>query len=564
MRLRYISVATFAAGIGMLSGCGDALSVSNRTQPDVALILSTADGIEGLFRSSFQQIHSATNGSSTSLTPALLTMAGESYATVANFGMAQRSAIPRTVIDNGRGNQTATENNRDFSLLQRYTRNASNGIRALDAFIESGGSLLGGPADNVRARAWGFFILGIGLGNVSLTYDQAGIPTPQMDGSEVPELAPYGDVNAAALAYLDSALAQLNLPDAAAISIPNDWFRTTGGAMSRADFIKLIHSYKARLRAGVARTPAERDAVNWSEVAADAAAGITEDVVLDLSSSAGVTNPWLSQALVNSTWSSVTPLYLGMADTSGAYRTWIAAPLEDLNAPARQVGGNPGAFFLFHTPDTRFPQGTTRAQQIAAWDDRVEVDGMPTTYFRARAPGDDTQGQVWGQSPYDIVRFYAYRANSSNGPWVLMDNTEIAMLRAEADMRLNPGSPTVALGLINESRVAHGLPAYPAGSTRETRAPNHPGGGSFSCVPQTPTGGNRVVECGTLWEAMKYEKRLETLYTGYAQWFVDSRGWGDLVIGTATMYPVPYQEMDARVLPFYNSEWASTTSTYDF
>ena len=563
MQLRYISVAAVAAGIGMLSACGDVLSVTNRTQPDVDRILSTADGIEGLFRSAFQQIHSATNGSSTSITPALLSMAGESYATVANFGMAQYSAIPRAVIANGRGNQTAAENFRDFSLLQRYTRNASNGIKALDGFIEAGGSL-GGPMENVRARAWGFFIMGVGLGNVSLTYDQASIPAPSMEGSEIPDLVPYGEVNAAALAYLDSAIAQANRPEAAALSIPNDWFRTTAGATSRADFIKVIRSYKARFRAGVARTPAERDAVNWNEVAADAAAGITSDIVLDLNSNAGLTNPWLSQALVNSTWSSVNPIYMGMADTSGNYRRWIADPLEDLNSSARQVGGNPGAFFLFHTPDTRFPHGATRADQIDDWDTHVEEDGMPTTYLRARAPGDDTQGQVWGQSPYDIVRFYAYRANSSNGPWVLMDADEIGMLRAEADMRLNPGAPAIALELVNASRTAHGLPAFPAGSSRDTRAPNHPGGGSFSCVPQAPTGGNRVVECGTLWEAMKYEKRLETLYTGYAQWFVDSRGWGDLVRGTPTMYPVPYQEMDARVLPFYNSEWAAAVGTYDF
>ncbi len=562
MRLRYIPFALLAAGA--LSGCSDPLSVQNKTQPDVALILSTADGIEGLFRSSFQQIHSATNGSSSSLTPALLTMAGESYATVANFGMAQRSAIPRTEIDNGPGGQTETENRRDFQLLQRYGRNAANGIRALDNFIANGGSL-GTPMADARARAWGWFVLGVAVGNVSLTYDQASVPSPSLEPTDIPELVSYADANAAALQFLDSALVMANAPAAATMSIPNDWFRTPGGsAMNRADFIRLVHSYKARLRAGVARTPAERQAVNWSEVAADAALGIGSDVILDLNSQAGLTNPWLSQALVNSTWSSVTPMYLGMADTSGAYRLWIAPPLSDLSAAPRQVGGNPGAFFLFHTPDDRFPKGATRADQIAAWNSRVEVDGMPTTYFRVRAPGDDTQGQAWGQSPYDIVRFYSYRANASNGPWVLMDNTEMAMLRAEADMRMNPGSPAIAVQLINDSRVANNLPPFPVGSTRETRAPQHPGGGSFSCVPQTPTGGNRVVECGTLWEAMKWEKRLETLYTGYGQWYIDSRGWGDLVEGTATMYPVPYQEMNARTLPYYNSEWASGPSTYGF
>ena len=52
--------------------------------------------------------------------------------------------------------------------------------------------------------------------------------------------------------------------------------------------------------------------------------------------------------------------------------------------------------------------------------------------------------------------------------------------------------------------------------------------------------------CGDAWEAMKYEKRLETAMTGYGQWYFDSRGWGDLPVGTPVHWPVPNQEADAR------------------
>lgn len=559
MRLRNFSLALLAAGA--LTACSDPLVVQNKNNPDVDRILSTPDGIEGVLRASFQQVFNATHGSTTAILPALHVMSGESYATVANFGMALRSGIPRGVIDNTRGNQTASENIRDFSLLQRNARNIVRGIQALDALTASGATL-GSPTADTRARAFGFFSLGVALGNVALMYDQAATVSMDMGAEDIPDLVPYGEVMENALAFLDSALAMAARPEAASMTIPNEWLRT-GGSLNRDQFVQVVRSFKARFRAGVARTPEERAAVNWTLVAADANAGIQEDLVLQLNSSAGWGMPWLNQALVNSTWSSATPLYLGMADTSGQYRLWIKPPLEDLLAPERTTG-TPGRFWLWHTPDSRFPKGATRADQIANSPARGSAEAFNDVYLAARAPGDDTQGQVWGESPYDIVRFSGYRAGNSVGPWVLMSATEMRMLEAEADMRLNPNAPARAIEVINASRVAHNLPPFPLDATRDTRAPNHPGGGPFSCVPQTPTGPDRTVECGTLWEAMKYEKRIETLYTGYGQWFVDHRGWGDLVKGTPTMYPVPYQEMDARLLEFYNSQWPSAPGTYSF
>jgi len=59
--------------------------------------------------------------------------------------------------------------------------------------------------------------------------------------------------------------------------------------------------------------------------------------------------------------------------------------------------------------------------------------------------------------------------------------------------------------------------------------------------------------CGTIMEAMKYEKRTELAFNAFgAAWYFDSRGWGDLVVDTPLEYPVPQAEMDARQLPFYN------------
>jgi hypothetical protein len=77
--------------------------------------------------------------------------------------------------------------------------------------------------------------------------------------------------------------------------------------------------------------------------------------------------------------------------------------------------------------------------------------------------------------------------------------------------------------------------------------------GGASCVPRVPVGPSfTTTACGNIMEAMKWEKRMETAYTTYGAWFFDSRGWGDLALGTAIQWPVPNQELDARVLPIYN------------
>ncbi|MGH7714053.1 MAG: hypothetical protein ACREOG_22425, partial [Gemmatimonadaceae bacterium] len=93
--------------------------------------------------------------------------------------------------------------------------------------------------------------------------------------------------------------------------------------------------------------------------------------------------------------------------------------------------------------------------------------------------------------------------------------------------------------------------------------------GASSCVPRVPAPpAFTSTTCGTILEAMKWEKRMELAYNFLGAWYFDSRGWGDLISNTAFEYPVPYQEMDARTLPFYNLGGGSASSaprgTYGF
>ena len=59
-------------------------------------------------------------------------------------------------------------------------------------------------------------------------------------------------------------------------------------------------------------------------------------------------------------------------------------------------------------------------------------------------------------------------------------------------------------------------------------------------------------KCGNIWDAMKWEYRLETAYLGYGMWYFASRGWGDLPEGTPLQWPVPNEEMLVRREPYYS------------
>ena len=88
--------------------------------------------------------------------------------------------------------------------------------------------------------------------------------------------------------------------------------------------------------------------------------------------------------------------------------------------------------------------------------------------------------------------------------------------------------------------------------------------GGAACVPQVPDSltGFTSARCGNLFEALKWEKRLETAYTGYAQWYLDSRGWGDLPVGTPLEHPVPGDEMATRQRAPYNIDGTSKPGHY--
>lgn len=533
-------------GLAMLGACRDEpLAVENPNQPSITNAFATAPLTESLISKVFQQMF---NGQYNVGCDDIFTQAAvigfESASALGNCGMGARSAIPRPKIDNSLGNAVQGGNLRDFDQLSRNARSAANGIRALRGFNANNVGLTAGG--NARAMSFAYFALGYAYGNISMIYDSAGVVSPEFAADSAPPLVAYQTANAEALRYLDSALAYAGGATASAAQatasagtggwpLPVTWW-SGPGPIDKATWIRMLNSFQARFRAGVARTPAERAAVDWAKVVTNGTAGITADMIV----TADQTNGWFMSVLVqlasDATWSQMTPFYLGMGDTTRAYDAWLAT---SVNTTARATAGST---FLMRTPDKRWPSGNDRTTQQTASGGTSRA-GTPLNsilYFYNRPTGFDQPGYPWGTWQYDNQRFWAIRALGGNGPWVIFSRAESDLLTAEAYFRTN--QPALALSLINTYRTRAGLPAIPAGSTQNSIVP-----GDNACVPRVPQPPTfTVTACGTVFEALKWEKRNETAFTGVAQFHIDARGWGDLYAKSPLEWPVPYQETFAR------------------
>jgi len=520
---------TGAVALLGLAACGDQLSVTNLNNPDVERVLSTAKGIEATISGFGAQLNNPQRASESVNTQSKI-LAEETFATVANFGMAARVAS-RNLISNELGNDHATGNFSVYSSLQRLSRSVANALAAFNRVKAANGNTLT-AADENRMLAFAYLILGQAHAYVAFAYDSGAIVTAAVGSSDIPGLSGYAAVNDAAILHLDSAVI---IAGRGMSTTPNTWI--SGVALDQAAFIRLARSYRARIRAGVARTPDERAAVLWPLVIADATAGLTADHVVTI----GGTTGWgagfdAGQMYVVGGWHTFPMMFAGMADSSGAYQAWVATnPTSSRRA------------FLVLTADQRWATGNTRAAQQAS---TPSLSVLPR-YIRNRPTGEDVVAASTGESFYDHRRFGATFVATTGGPYTDMSKTEIDMLRAEGHLRASAFA--LAEPLINISRLRNGLPTVVG-----VGAGTVPGG--VGCVPKLPNG-----SCGTLWDALKYEKRMETAFTGFMPWFIDSRGWGDLPANTVVEWPVPYQEMQARQQPFYNgTRLFAGPSTYGF
>jgi len=539
---------TKAAYAGLLvlvaAACKDTLVAENLSSPDVDRVFATPAAIEQTIGTGFQACHNAL--ANTSRMPEVLMLGLEAYSQLNNFNMGPRAAIPRNPVLNQLGSPSVFT---EYSSMSRAARLAANALNALNTLIEGdptpADGILGSPAQDLRAQAFAHFAIGCNTGWLAMMYDSSAVIEPGIPAAEIPPLSGYADVMASAIEMFDSAIViadrTIDAPGGASTNFPTPGSWLGGESYSRTDFQRIVRSYRARFRAGVARTPAERLAVDWVKVIADAESGIQEDFRVATGSSTGWNVGYLGDVAFQDgrAWGQISLMYFGMSDVSGSYDVWLATP---------QLSQKPQ--FVVITPDKRWPQGSTRAQQITASIRPAGNDYSHRPYIAALAA--DETGDAWGWSYYQHNRNAAIRFNSPNrsGDWPHMMKAEIDLLAAEGYIRT--GNIPAAAQKIDITRVGKGElpPLTGVITTIDQPVPGVAGNATTAtgCVPRVPDPAQdyKKAKCGNIMEAMKYEKRMETGYTSWGRFWIDGRGWGDLIEGTATQFPVPFEDINAR------------------
>jgi len=412
-----------------------------------------------------------------------------------------------------------------YTLYEALT-SVAEGLLAVESRPELESEL--GDAGTQRIMAFGRFVQGLSHGSLALLYDRGVVLNEEVAHDETGqqrEILSYDDLMTTALSELEEAAA---LAQGKSWEIPADW---TTVPVSADQLARLAHSFAARFRAAVARTPEERAAVDWGAVIADVDEGIQEPWIMDMDPTQG----WSLSALEYGTrvaWSEEAYFVVGMADQSGNYQRWLSIPVVDRVPNPDADGDGVEDPILIITPDTRFPQGTTLAEQEANPGSMFAIpDGL-----QGQVGGQDRAWNIediWQQAPRGTWRWSYYwdlageaYNNSVDRNWPEVSLAEMRLLRAEGILRR--GDAAGAAELVNISRTAAGL------------SPTDGSGTNQECVPKLPDG-----TCGNLMEMLKWEKRLETRFKGLlgAPWYFDGRGWGDLYFGTFLQLPVPCSEL---------------------
>jgi hypothetical protein len=500
--------AVAALALGAVA-CQD-LDVANPNKPDRARAAEQATSVESFVSTSFRSFY-PTSGHGNYPSWALSTMADEATSNFADFGQIEPSAIPRSAWNNSPVNIHSQVNEDPWYGMYRTISSVNDALISIDS-----GLVVNSDTGTARAKAVGKFMQGIAHAHLALYFDSALVVDERVNLASItkPQFVGYKEVSKAAISQLDSAIAvAVRSPDwVGRNSLSSDsWLFQ---AMTRDQFVRLANSYAARTLAYTPRTRAERAAVDWTEVIRRVDAGILTDFAPVAADSGILRDDWkrlVARVRTGPPSDYGRPGYgvLGPADSTQGYVNYLNTPLN-----------------------------SRVAFQIISKDRRIHSAAGPTTPgayvgFNQSNIGAITRGS-WRYSWYYFKR-WGTGSSWYSSPQPAVTVAEMNLLKAEALIRLNRAAE--ALPLINATRVANGqLPPVTIDGP-----PDEAG-----CVPRKISGA-----CGSLWDALRYEKRIELMGVDGVTAFFDARGWQTLPQDSFVQLPIPGRELAVLVRPLY-------------
>lgn len=485
------------------AGCQD-LTVTNPNAPDRERATRQPTAAESFIATSFRTWWPV-SGHDDYPAWAFSTSAREVTSGFADFGQLEVSAEPRSAWNNSSVSNRSLVNEGPWYGLYRTISSVTDALISIDS-----GLVIRDAANTARAQAVGKFVQGISHGQLGLYFDKAFIVDEKLalDTITTPEFHPYPALIGASITQLDAAI---TIAKANTFTLPVDsWLFQ---AMTSDDFVKLANSFAARFLAYAPRTRAERAAVDWNEVIRRVDAGITTD--------------YAPVAQVDILWDDwkrlVARVRTGPPSDFGRPAYWLIGPADSANGFVNWVNTtlNSRVAFQMRTKDRRI-------QGAAGPTSPGKYVGYSNANIFAASRG------TWRYSHYYFLRF-GTGLSWQTGAQPAVTVAELDLLKAEALIRVNRAAEAVAL--INKTRIANGqLPPVTLNGP-----PDEPG-----CVPRKFNG-----QCGSLWDALRYEKGIEMLGVDAVVRFFDARGWQMLPEGAFTQLPVPGRELGTLQLDLY-------------
>ena len=480
------------------------LDVVNPNAPDRDRAITSAQDIQALISGSFQSWYDV----STYFYPSMaMTVAADGASSSwANFGMRDSGEEPRKAYNNDPAYSYAAANRLPWIWSYRSLAALRDGMAAVDANKENIIEELG-AADTDRMIAFGKLVQGLSLAALSLIYDQAFVVDEDTDLDNL-TLVDYNEVWDAAATKFSEAI---QLAQGAAWTVPELWVGCNGD-WSAPRTVEIARAYRARYATQVPRNETERAALDWAAIKADASHGLSSHFAGHYDSCLWAWHGTKWPMIINDGWGRTDYRTIGPADASGEWEKWIAASPDDKRP------------FNIDTDDRRITGGS------------YNDDGEYMRYY-GTSPFPADRG-LYHYSHYKDYRWdYIWREESFITEWIDFAPKELEFIVAEADYRM--GNRAATMATVNKFRLDKAM--LPPFRTVDDVAP-----GGNRCVPQNPDG-----SCGDLWEAYKYEKRIEIYAYGFGTDFFDDRGWGDLVQWTWTQMPIPGSELEILLMDIY-------------